>query len=71
MKVLILVEVDENIVDLRARVEISRDDEVLAVYPDCSLELFPNEKYPISEDTSGWNDYVGGWNDCLSEIKGE
>lgn len=49
------------------------DVEVLSshIFEKCPLRYLPNEKYHDAKDTSGWNDYVGGWNDCLSEIKGE
>ena len=35
------------------------------------LKELPQFKEPIENDDSGFNDYVGGWNDCLYEILGE
>ena len=34
----------------------------------CPLKELPQFKVPIENDESGFNDYVGGWNDCLYEI---
>ena len=77
MKALLIIDIndDENIEELRISYKIDRDGEVLYAANDETLKLMPKKKDYSGFYTQGYSEheerYCEGFNECIDKIVGE